>query len=786
MTVPPAPPSVVSHFEAENIDLKRRSEELQELVSQPEVQPSGAKVFSDHPVNLRSNVKLLALLLATIVGAVIPPLLVVQDRWLGKSFAPARLQQVWCKIGFLCHSAYPSYFALIWVACAGLAALMLAWKADSGRLSDAELAVPSAKHDLMGVGARQSRLSRALLIGSSIGFIAVVVIDVARKSLPGWELIAVILAHLLGWFLREVPLGAVARAWRRNQDRLIGLGLAHIALVACLASYYSAQGFQWLFAILLAVAVLNLLRHSQEISPVFWVISLAIILYTLYIDGWWFSVIGDEYSFFTLGREIVQRHNLSYILAHAFDGASVYETHPYFSSLLQALFMKLLGSNNFGWRFGSLYLSAISIGFLFYFFKAFVAYRTALVASFLLGASHYIMSFGKIGYNNLQALLALAAAMACTAWAVRSRRALAFATLGVALGSCFYVYPAALYALPISILLLLFYYAPTSRAALQRWGVMCLPVIMLVFPLLLQPGYWQAKIPGTLFYNPHVVQTTQSIVEHFGTNLLYALFAFVYAPQESHFVVASLVDPLTTALILLGSVYLLKEAFRRDRFAGFLMTSWAVMLVLVGASHDRAYPPNTRMFLLLPWYCLAAAIGLTWLVERIRQLQLIRVPVRAISSVVIAGVIGLNLYQAYSLSPRRMTGLEQFETLFFRLAGQVQRVASDPPKTYVFLITRNWDIGGLRVLQKVYSLPPSETQLVSVVISEGHLPESARLRIADPDTLVIIQPWMDAAWQSALGSAIGAAGKTPCPIRSTAGQERFILWHDPALNALCH
>jgi 4-amino-4-deoxy-L-arabinose transferase-like glycosyltransferase len=394
------------------------------------------------------------------------------------------------------------------------------------------------------------------------------------------------------------------------------------------------------------------------------------------------------------------------------------------------------------------------------------------------------MAFGKIGYNNLQALFAMSLSLCAAAWAIRTKRRIAFVVLGLACGLCFYVYPAALYALPVVGLLLLFYFPPTSRLALRRWSVLAVSLLMLVFPLFLQPGYWQAKVAGTLLYNPQVIQTTASVVTHFATNLAYSFFSFVYVPEESHFVTVSYVDPLTAVFAFIGIACLLRWGWR-ERFTRFLLAGLAVLLLFVGASHDRIFPPATRMFLLLPWFALIAAIGLIWLVERMKQAGLPRLPLVGLVASVLVAVVGLNLYQAYTLSWQRMTGLQSVESLFLRLAMRVQNVVAEPPKTFVVVTDSKWGIGGLQMLQQVYSVPPSPGQLVQVTVAGPSFSESDRAIIVDRNALVIIQPRMDEFWQKSLESSLEKLDKVPCGIKTTNGTLRFTLWYSPELTRMC-
>jgi hypothetical protein len=310
---------------------------------------------------------------------------------------------------------------------------------------------------------------------------------------------------------------------------------------------------------------------------------------------------------------------------------------------------------------------------------------------------------------------------------------------------------------------------------------MLVSLALLVFPLLLQPDYWKIKIAGTFFYSPQLAQTPTNLLGHVARNLLYAFFSFVYTPEEGHFVAVSYVDPLTAALVWIGFACALK-LLPRERFAAFLMIGFAALLLLVGASHDRQFPPDTRMFLLLPWFTLFAGLGLTWVLDRVGELGMFRVRATPVVTLVMVIALGLNLYQAYPLARDRMAGFQSLETLFFRLVQRAQRDENQSPKTYVFVTDPSWSSVGIQQLPLVY---PVRAKFAEVVITDRALPESAKPIIANPTALVIIKPWLDQAWQKVLEAPLRSLGKVPCPIRTTTGDVRFTLWHSPGLEWLC-
>ncbi len=772
----PAEPS-----EPSNHVLKRRVDELERRVASLQGQLDHPGRFDLRP--LKDKIKPGLLVAAATLLAVVPSLLVVQDRWLREHAISGSLDDWWRKIDFLRRLGLPSYFLLIFPCFLG--SLALVWCSKEVPLSVfSNLGLGTASPATAGISPAQSRASRIVFIASAIALAIIILSAPILHRVPGWDLALALLAYLLAWVLREIPVKEIIKRWRQKRDLILAVLLAHLAFIEFLASCSRGNPL-WIFSLLLALAALNLLRHRREVSPVLLVMSLALILYTLNINAWWFSIIGDEYSFFDYARDIAGRQSPSFIGSHLFNGQAVYGTHPYLSSFIQAIFMKVLGSDNFGWRFSGIYLGAIAIGFFFLFFKTFVPRRIALIASLLLASSHYLMTFGKIGYDNLQAFFAMSLALWATAWALRSMRLLAFVVLGLALGFCFYVYPAALYVVPLPLLLLLLYAPPTSKPAIRRWVIVALSMFLLIFPLLLQPGYWEAKRAGTFLDDPEVMRSIASLLQSVATRLLYAFVSFVYVVHESHFVAVSYVDPLSAALLVLGMAHLLKQ-IRKRRFALFLMLGFAMLLLLVGASSGVAYPPTTRMFLLLPWFALFAAVGLTWMQRQITNLLGNQTSMATFSGLAMIAVIGLNLYQAYPLSRQRMEQYQNLAMLYLRTAMRAQELEGDSPKTFVFITDPAWGIDGIKgTLQQVYSVPTSPLQVIQVTVTDTNLPEAARTTIADPSSLVIIKPWLDAQWKSTLEVALQELGKVPCDIKTTGGAVRFQLWHSGGADTLC-
>jgi hypothetical protein len=96
-----------------------------------------------------------------------------------------------------------------------------------------------------------------------------------------------------------------------------------------------------------------------------------------------------------------------------------------------------------------------------------------------------------------------------------------------------------------------------------------------------------------------------------------------------------------------------------------------MLLLLIGATHSTDLPPNTRMFMLVPWFSVVAALGAQWMARHVRGL--------------IGGIFALNLYQAYDTSIRPPAGFLEFDGLFVRLAQNLNVELDRTPRSIAFV-----------------------------------------------------------------------------------------------------
>jgi hypothetical protein len=716
---------------------------------------------------LRGKITYIVILLL----AFFPPVLVMLDRWFDVQWIHTQFLSTWCYPATHCNSILPAYFIIILPVTISLVLLFI----FSGEQITALLPVkaPLREQNESLPSPCQRRIGGLFISISIIWIVWRIVWVWQNTSTPGWNYLGANLLLLCGWTLRGIPFNHVAVHWKENRRKYCFLLINHVSLIGGLASVYTSSKSWSLFLLIFLVSVFAFRKSLRDISSSYWLLSFALIIFTLGINHWSFSIVGDEYAFFRNAGDIVQHQNLSNIGAHLFNGQGVYQTHPYLSSLIQAVSMKIFGIYNFGWRFSNIYLTAIAIGLCHSVFRSFLREQVATLAGLFLAFSQYLIAFGKIGYNNLQAFLLLALVLYFTRGAIARKRNVDFAILGSIWGLCFYVYPAALFLPPISFLLLLFYHFPISRSAIRNWGISILCLLFLLLPLFSQTTYWLNKIPGTFLYTPALSQNTGNIAHHLSSNLLSAMYSFLYAPQETHFVAGSYVDPLSAALALIGLSLLLSK-YRSDKFVTFLIASFVYLLFFLGATHDRSVPSTTRMFLLLPWFAIFTAIGFTWIIQELRSIRWRRV----LTALTLVVCLVLNLYQAFPLAQKRMAyRYHSFQVLFLRDAPQLL-TPKDGVKPLITILNQP-DIHVLESLYElldIYQIIYTREQLTEMDAENFLQDDLDEEWLSDTHSLIIITPWVYGELRASIERFLTQTGKQRCEIKNSAGNIIYVVW----------
>ncbi len=722
------------------------------------------------------------LLCSILILAAIPSALVVMDRWFDLEKIRFLFSDLRCKVPLLCALPLPEYILLI-LFCLLAVGLLIALF-PLGRQTFLELRANSRGSDA-GISPMQITISRLLRWISLAGFAAIAAYSMVDRRIPGAELALIAGVYAAGWFLRDISLVRVWKILRENRGWLFACLLAHLALVTVLAVYYSSAAYLPIFAAGLVLAVIFLLRFRHRIPAIYWIFSLGIILFSININAWWTSVVGDEYGFYESAREILEKTNLSVIAARLFDEQGVYGQNPYFASIVQSIFLRIFGTQSFGWRFSNIYLIALSILFFYIFFKTFLDRRVALLACFFLAASHYLINFSKIGYVSLQALFTLSVSLAVAAWAARSGRTAAFALCGVVLAMNFYVYGIAIVSIPLVLLLLLCFAPPISRPAWLRWAVLAGGFGILCFPLCFQSAFWKMGFGFTIFTSLGKNPLPGGPVQFFANRILTSWFSYLYVTNESHFVSMSYVDWMTAAFVGIGFFAILYW-IRRSRFAVFFLLGWILLLTVASIIGSPDLPSSTRMFVVLPWWAVAAAFGICWLWD---QLRFTESAGGRIQTFILAGVLGIlvatNLFYATVISYDRWLDRQPFEALVLRLAGEARGESLPPPDKFVFLTYADWSLNPFQLFKEIYPRSWSGIQLEKVVVESPLLPESALPILTDSKSILFVVPTLPEQLQDGLRVSLQTLGEKWCPAYSPSGKWEYDMYAPKEMEWVC-
>ena len=748
-----------------------------DITLEPENQPSARDLTGRRE---KTAVWKYVVYILILITSAIPSYLVLRQRWLETTVHIEWVDKFWQNSPLLSSFAFPQYFLLVFIAMLlGILAL-LAWP-DAYRIVYSKLQVGAAGSEIQ-TESKEIKLGKSLRAAAMIAFDISAIWMLVKQRIPSWDLLIALALFLGALVLLERDKPSLRAYLRAHGKFLLDAALLIVASCSALYAAFGDPKPNLIFYVLLGVALLNFLTHRKRTPLLFWVCLAALVALTWNINDWHYVVIGDEYSFFIAIPGTLDQLNPLQLVNTLFNGTFVYGTHPYLSSHIQNIFMKLFDNRNFGWRFSNPALVALSLPLYYYFFKAFVPRRFAVLIVSILGFSHYLLSFSKIGYNNLQALFMMGAVLASFVWALQTMRTVAFCLTGLAMGLCFYVYPAALYLIPLPLIGLLLFLPPTNRDALKRWGWMILSFAMLFYPLIVQPEYWEAKVAGTFLYT-EAGYSFGAFMDNFLRNMLYSGVSYLYIPEHTHFVSIGYLDLLSGVFVVIGLVALVKTVLQRNKPALFLLLGFLYTFLIVGATHGRNFPTATRMFLLLPWWAMLVAFGVRWTAKSTQQL--FRLDSHRTQLVLVSSIVLVNLYHAYVIDIWHMPQYHTMAPLFIKIARQIDADINTPPKSYAFVGPPGWNTDGILILQGAYQVPDSPRQVIHLPLEGNQLFANAQELVNQRDIVVIVKSDMDSDIVTHVNAQLASWGKTMCEMRNERGILQFYFWHSGDLSWVC-
>jgi hypothetical protein len=705
----------------------------------------------------------LPLLVLTVLLAAIPSVVVMLDRWADLPWATYLLSKLRSTSPYLMAMPLPAYFVLFFLILLAVGLLIILQPSDPLSFSKPEGNIWPVEE---GIPEVQVLISRLLQWIALTGFIAIAAVNLAEQRIPGAELLLAAGCFLVGCLLREYALPPLWRFLKGNRDWLFACMLAHVALVAVITAYHTCPACLPIAIAGLSLAAAHLFPIRRRVPTVYWIFSLGLILFSINVNVWWMSVVGDEFAFYHNARRLADDFTASTVLPRVFDEQGVFDFNPFLATIVQTLFLKMFGTQGFGWRFSNIYLIALAIPLSYSFWKTFLDRRIALLAAFFLASSHFLINFSKIGYVNLQALFLFCASLAAAAWAVRSRRTAAFAVCGVILAMNFYTYGIAIVSIPLALLLLLFFAPPRSRSGLRCWAVMAAGFAILFFPLYLQPGYWSTGFGFTIFRSSQNIPDFASPLQILSYRILMACFSYLYSVNESHFVSVGFVDGISAALVGLGcfAVILRKN---KNRFAAFFLVGWVLLLTVAGIIGSPDHPSTTRMFILLPWWVAAAAFGVWWIRGRILAGGAPGSAIsRAVTGALLIMVVAINVVNAAVISRIRFAGFQTFESAVQRVAEESQQWIAYTQRRFVFLTTEDYSLTPFFILREVYPQYWANVEMEQIGISGPQLPEGGISLASNANSVFFLMPALPEEWRTGVRNAMEVGGFYRCPVPS--------------------
>jgi len=740
--------------------------------------------------------KTIFFILPLVILSFLPPLFVMLDRWFEVDKFAHYSRDAWCKIEFLCSSLLPPYFGWIFFILGIIAFTMIMFAPKIYGKIESFFHSPENDDQSSFILKGQLGFRKPLIIIAVIGFVAEIVTCILLKRIPGMELLLVALTLLAAIVTGETEISLRTLSTHFNtfikKAPLYGtMVFSQVALIISLkeiTSFNSQKNYLYFLPMVFAIAAL--IWQRKKINKLFWIFTLAIVLFSFKMSSWKFSFIGDEYSFYFLPNQLISHQTFPQIMEHFFNVKGVYDTNPYFSSLIQYVSMLFFGNDYFGWHISNYLLLAFTIPMLYDFFKSFLNERVAFLAVIPLAFSHYLINFSKIGYNNLQALFALCLILWVAAKAVQQRKHSTYFLLGLSLGVCFYTFPLGIFSIPLVGIFLLIFDLPRSKAAWLRYLLTLLGLLIILTPIFFQPDFWQNMAGRTIFFenNQSVFAFSNflEIANRITHNILYAFLVYLYIPNESHFIVSSVVDPFLTVFLPLGFLLSIIN-FRKNRFLAFLVMSFVTEILILSISNPYDFPSMTRIFLLIPFFYVFAVLGLDWLVRVIAGItdQPGKIYNWTLTFVMITACI-LNFIQATLILHNR-TERYPIQSVILRLFQQDAIANPQDTKTYLFLTDKDFGFYFFETFVDVYNVPESKAQLQHLIVESPQISETWIQRMKEQEDLIIIVPYsLETSLFTSIQPILQETGKSVCEIaEDSADIHYYQMWYSQKYPYMC-
>ncbi len=211
----------------------------------------------------------------------------------------------------------------------------------------------------------------------------------------------------------------------------------------------------------------------------------------------------DEAAFFSTARDISRG-----AFTPDFFGLGTYG-YPMGGSIYQSVWISLFGANVWAWRLSSVIAALLAIIPIYFLVRATLGRRLAGLSIALYAVSPYLLTYARLGYNNVQAIAPLALTLVLTWLAVRRNSRLFAFLAGCAGGLGFFTYTAARLGFVLALGGLLWVWITrraNGRSTLMQVVCMLLGVVLVATPTIVYgsqryPAIFADKQAEALFNN---------------------------------------------------------------------------------------------------------------------------------------------------------------------------------------------------------------------------------------------------------------------------------------------
>lgn len=641
------------------------------------------------------------------------------------------------------------------------------------------------------------RVNKTFII-AFIFLIFEIAVNIKIKRIPGAELLLIILLFYIYFLNHEEKsvghklikvLTSTKTYFKENSSLIVTIIFSYVYLILFIKNYYESFGhIKWIFFVFLLPVLFMLKSHIKKLHPLFWLSLFVIVFYSYQMDNWLYSKIGDEYAFFYFARDLINRP-LFWQLSNLFSINGVYGTHSVLSSIISNISMRFLGFDHHGWILSNYFLVISSIIFFYSFINEFFNQKIALVSVLFLSFSSYIIGFSRIGYNNLQALFFGSIAILISGKFIKNKTLSNAFLSGISMGFLLYTFQAAFFYIPIIFIFFLLFNPPKSKKAITDYLVTLLGLFILSVPIFFQPDFLEILNQGTFYNKSYLVESSETIFSHLKSNLIFSLFSYLYLFKESHYVVYSMIDPITAVFFVIGLLAAIRNFLTEKRFQ-FIVITYILLILSIGMIHDYPAPPITRLFIILPWIYCFAAIGMYLIGKLLLSLKILpKKWINFTTVILILIIFTVNFLQSTVILQKKYA-YYYFEPVVFKVMQYNTKNLynrSEIPENYLFLTPDNYDLNWMNIIQDVYNIPESKVQLHRIIYETQGISEDWEKRIESDNDLFVFAPTsFSEEILNQISEIMSEKGRNLCQLRYRKDSPVMAyLWINPKNQLVC-